>query len=151
MSSAPSSITPHSSSHATSDAITAPLIGKAATGSPLVRVILESNSKEILESISEQFLDLAIEVRLQTISVSQLVKLLAKANRLGYQETDIVDDENGARPVQGGNTNARSKLDVTGTLKPPTTITSQCRPHSIAPSQPLSLEKSRALNRTSTA
>jgi hypothetical protein len=44
------------------------------------------------------------------------VKLLAKANRLGYQETDIVDDENGARPVQG------SKPDVTGTLKLPTTI-----------------------------
>lgn len=77
-------------------AVTAPSIGKAATGSPLVRAALESYGKEILESASEQFLDLAVEVRLQTISASQLVKLLAKANRLGYQETDIVDDENGA-------------------------------------------------------
>jgi len=151
ISSAPSSIAPHSSSHTTSDAVTAPSIRKAATGSPLVRVILESYSKEILESTSEQFLDLAIEVRLQTISVSQLVKLLTKANRLGYQETDIDDDENSARPIQGGNTNTRLKPDVTGTLKLPTTITGQCRPHSIALSQPLSLEKSRAPNRTNTA
>jgi translation initiation factor 6 (eIF-6) len=94
MSSTLSSITPHSSSHTTSDTVTAPSIGKATAGSPLVCVILESYSKEILESISEQFLDLAVEVRLQTISASQLVKLLAKVNRLGYQETDIDDDEN---------------------------------------------------------
>merc|ERR1711964_586497 len=113
MSSAPSSIAPHSSSNATSDAVTAPSVGKAATGSPLVRAILESYGKEILESASEQFLDLAVEVRLQTISARQLVKLLANANRLGYQETDIVDDENGARPVQGGNANSRSKPDAT--------------------------------------
>jgi hypothetical protein len=79
------------------------------------------------------------------------VKLLAKANRLGYQETDIDDDENSARPVQGSNANARSKPDATGTPKPPTAITSQYRPHSITPSQPLSLEKSRAPNHTNTA
>jgi hypothetical protein len=151
MSSAPSSIAPHSSSHSTSDAVTTPSIGKAATGSPLIYIILESYNKEILESASEQFLDLAVEVRLQTISASQLVKLLAKANRLGYQETDIDDNENGARPVQGGNANARSKPDATGTPKPPTAIAGQCRPHSTAPSQPLSLEKSRAPNRTNTA
>jgi hypothetical protein len=84
ISSAQSSIVPHSSSYATGDAITAPSIGKAATGSPLVRAILESYGKEILESASEQFLDLAIEVRLQIIGASELVKLLAKANRLGH-------------------------------------------------------------------
>jgi hypothetical protein len=152
MSSAQSSTVPHSSSYATSDAVTAPSIGKAATGSPLVRAILESYGKEILESASEQFLDLAVEVRLQTIGASELVKLLAKANRLGYQETDIVDDENGARPVQGGNANSRSKPGAIGTAigtaKPPAAIAGQRRPRSIAPSQPLSLEKSRAPNRT---
>jgi hypothetical protein len=84
MPSAQSSIASDSSSHATSDAVTAPSIGKAATGSPLVRTILESYGKEILESASEQFLNLAVEVRLQTISARELVKLLAKANRLGY-------------------------------------------------------------------
>jgi hypothetical protein len=33
--------------------------------------ILESYGKEILESASEQFLDLAVEVRLQTISARE--------------------------------------------------------------------------------
>ncbi|PVH67436.1 hypothetical protein DL98DRAFT_523340 [Cadophora sp. DSE1049] len=61
MSSAPSSVAPDQSSQATSDAVTAPSIGKAATGSPLVRTILEAYGKEILESASEQFLDLALE------------------------------------------------------------------------------------------
>ena len=67
MSSAQRSIAPDSSSHATSDAVTAPSVGQAATGSRLVRTILESYSKDILESASEQFLDLAVEVRLQKI------------------------------------------------------------------------------------
>jgi len=40
-------------SHATNGAATAPSIGQAATGSPLVRAILESYGKEILESASE--------------------------------------------------------------------------------------------------
>jgi hypothetical protein len=142
---------PDSSSHATSDAVTIPLIGKAATGSHLVRAILESYGKEILESASEQFLDLAVEVRLQTIGARELVKLLAKANRLGYQETDIVDDENGACPIRGGNASSQSKPDTIGTPKPLVTIAGQCRPHSTASSQPLSLEKSRTPNRTNTA
>jgi hypothetical protein len=151
VSSAPSSIAPDPSSHATSDAVTAPSIGNAATGSLLVRSILESYGKEILESASEQFLDLAVEVRLQTISARELVKLLAKANRLGYEETDTVDDENGAPPVQGGNANSRSKPDAIGTPKPPGAIAGQCRAHSTAPSQPLSLENPRAPNHTNTA
>ena len=53
MSSAQSSIAPYSSSHAASDAVTTPSIGKAATGSPLVRAILESYGKEIPESASD--------------------------------------------------------------------------------------------------
>jgi hypothetical protein len=77
------------------------------------------------------------------------VKLLAKANRLGYQQTDIVDDENGARPVRGGNTNSRSKPDAIGTPKPPGAIAGRCR--STASSQPHSLEKSRTQNRTNMA
>jgi hypothetical protein len=42
MSSALSSIAPHSSSHTITDTITTPSIGKAATSPPLVRVMLES-------------------------------------------------------------------------------------------------------------
>jgi hypothetical protein len=79
------------------------------------------------------------------------VKLFAKANRLGYQETDTVGDENGAPPVQGGNANSRSKPDAIGTPKPPGAIAGQCRPHSATSSQPLSLGKARAPNHTNTA
>jgi hypothetical protein len=75
---------------------------------------------------------------------------LEEANRLGYQETDIVDDENGARPVQEGIANSRSKPDAIGTPKPPSTIAGQCRVHSTALSQLLSVEKPRTLNRTNT-
>jgi hypothetical protein len=87
-----------------------------------MRAILESYSKEILKSTSEQFLDLAVEVRLQTVSTSELVKLLAKANRLRYQEMNIIDDENVSCLVQGGNVNSQSKPGVIGTLKLPATI-----------------------------
>jgi hypothetical protein len=71
-----------------------------------VRVILESYSKEILKSTRKKFLDLAVEVRLYIFSVSELVKLLAKANKLIYQETGIFDNKNVSRPVQGGNANS---------------------------------------------
>jgi hypothetical protein len=158
MSSAQSSIVPHSSStwsHTTSDTVTlkgaSPSIGKAATGSPLVRAILESYGKQILESASDQFLDLAVRVRLQTISERELVKLLAKAKRLGYQETDIIDDEDGVRPVQEANAGSRSKPNGIETPKPRATIAGQRRPFSTASTQPPSLEESRAPNRTNTA
>ena len=155
MSSVPGSIALDPSSQETSNVVTAPSIGKAVTGS-LVRAILETYGKEILESASEQFLDLALEVRLQTISTRDLVKLLAQANRLGYQETDTVDDEDGASPAQGGNANARSKPDAIGTQKSPGAIAGQImRPiicvHFATSSQPLSLEKTRAPNHTNTA
>lgn len=158
MSSARRSIALDRSSQETSNAVTAPLIGKAATGSLLVSAILETYGKEILESASEQFLDLALEVRLQTIGTRELVKLLAKANRLGYQEIDTVDDENGAcaPPVQGGNANSRSKPDATGTRESPGAIAGQIkrpiiRPYPATSSQPLSLEKTRVPNHTNTA
>jgi hypothetical protein len=96
MLSAQSSIVPHSSLTGPHLKGASHSIGKAATGSPLVRAILGSYGKEILESTSDQFLDLAVEVRLRTISAGELVKLLAKTKRLGYQETDDKDD---VRPV----------------------------------------------------
>jgi hypothetical protein len=39
-------------------------IGKAATGTSLVRVILKSYGKEILKFVSNQFLDLVVGVQL---------------------------------------------------------------------------------------
>ena len=151
MSSAPASIAPDQSSEATSDIVTAPSVGTAATGSLLVRTILEAYGKEILESASEQFLDLALEVRLQTISPRELAKLLAKANRLGHQENDTADDEHGASTVQGGNENLRSKLDVVGTPKPRGAIAGERGPHYATPSQPLFLKKARVPNHTKAA
>jgi hypothetical protein len=99
MSSAPSSIALDPSSQATERRCHCSLDREGCAGSLLVRAILEAYSKEILESASEQFLDLALEVQLQTISARELVRLLAKANRLKYQETNTVDDENSAPPV----------------------------------------------------
>jgi hypothetical protein len=97
-----------------------------------VRAILESYGKEILESASDQFLDLAIGVRLQTISARELVKLLAKAKRLGYQETDIIDDEDGVRYVQEANAGSPSEPNGIETPKPRATITGQRLPPSTA-------------------
>jgi hypothetical protein len=123
---------------------TAPSIGKAATGSPLVRSILNAYSKEILKSASDQFLNLAVRVRLQTISARELVKLLAKAKRLGYQKTDIIDDEDGVRPVQKANTGSPSKPNGIETPKPWATVADQRRPLSTASTQPPPLEESQA-------
>jgi len=128
---------------------TAPSIGKAATSSPLVRSILDAYSKEILKSASDQFLDLAVGVRLQTIGAKGLVKLLAKAKRLGYQETDIIDDEEGVCPVQEANAGSRSKPNEIETPKPRATLASQRRP--LSSTQPPSLEESRTSNRTNTS
>lgn len=96
------------------------------------------------------FLDLAVGQRLKTISAIDLVNLLAKAKRLGYEETDIIDDE-GVRPVQVANTGSRSKPNGIETPTPRATIASQRRPLSTASTQPPSLEESRAPNRTNTA
>jgi hypothetical protein len=116
-----------------------------------VRAILESYGKEILESASDQFLDLAVGVRLQTIGTKELMNLLAKAKRLGYQETDIIDDEEGVRPVQEANAGSQLKHSGIEAPKPRATIVSQRRPLSTASTQPPSSELSLAPNRTNTA
>jgi hypothetical protein len=107
MSSAQSSIVPHSSSTSSftiSDTVTlkgASLsIGKAATGSPLVRAILESYGREILESASDEFLDLAVGVRLQTIDARELVKLLAKAK--GLSAPQVLSTQDAVASFNGG-------------------------------------------------
>ena len=41
----------------------------------------------------EQFLDLAVATWLETISARELVHLLVKAGRLGYRETDVVEND----------------------------------------------------------
>ena len=124
-----------------------PSIEKATTGSPLVRAILESYGKEILESASDQFLDLAVGARLQTISVRELVKLLAKAKRLGYQETDIIDDDETAYQAHEG---SRSRLDAIGAPKPPGEKIGQVRSDSTTSPQPSTFEEFREPKRLKT-
>jgi hypothetical protein len=52
----------------------------------------DTHGKEILECVSEPFLDLATALRLETINARDLVSLLAKAGRLGYRDTNIIED-----------------------------------------------------------
>ncbi len=46
----------------------------------------------ILEKVDDQFLDKALEKRLRTIDARSLINALARAERLGYEDSDIVDD-----------------------------------------------------------
>jgi hypothetical protein len=63
------------------------------TSLPLVHAILETYNKDILKSVSDQFLDLVIKLRLKTISIRDLVNLLAKAKRLNYSKTDVINNK----------------------------------------------------------
>ncbi|KAI1470185.1 uncharacterized protein F4812DRAFT_457577 [Daldinia caldariorum] len=49
----------------------------------------------ILEKASDYFLDLALERRLRTIDARSLINALARAERLGYENSDILDDRRG--------------------------------------------------------
>ena len=86
---------------------------RAEDGLSLGRTILDIYSRRILDCASNQFLDLAIVQCLKTIDTRDLISLLAKAKRLGYSETDVVDD------VYETQACTRSSLDATGTLIEP--------------------------------
>jgi hypothetical protein len=47
----------------------------------------------ILERCSDQFLDRAMEQRLKTIEARPLINALARAERLGYESSDILEDQ----------------------------------------------------------
>jgi hypothetical protein len=99
----------------------APSIGRAEDLS-LWRQILDTHGSQILGYASNEFLDLAIARRLETIEPRDLVNLLAKAGRIGYSETDIItDNETDEQTIQAvleTQGRARSRLDATGTLTP---------------------------------
>jgi hypothetical protein len=117
-----SSTWPYSPGDAATPRDATPSIGKVSSGLSLVHSILKDYSKEILKSASDQFLDLAARLQLQKISGKELVKLLVEAGRLGYKETDIIDEETGVCSAQEANAGSRSKPDVIATPKPPGTI-----------------------------
>lgn len=54
----------------------------------------------ILSRCSNHFLDKALEKRLKTIDARSLINALARAERLGYENGDVLDDQRGkAQPT----------------------------------------------------
>jgi hypothetical protein len=66
-------------------------VGTAANERSLWRSILDTHGEEILKCASDQFLDLATALRLESINTRDLVGSLAKAGRLAYKSTNVVD------------------------------------------------------------
>jgi hypothetical protein len=120
--------------------------GTAANGPSLWRTILDTHGREILECASDQFLDLAIALRLETISARDLVELLAKAGRLGYMETDIIESD----AVDPLAREADKGLDASFSSTLPTERTGQGCSDSTPSLQPSLVEASRKLKRRKT-
>ena len=116
----------------------------------LLKQTMEEHREKILEAASDQFLDLAMELRLKTIGAGELVKLLAKADRLGYDKTDIIDDEEDVCPAQEACEDSRSSLEVITAPKPRDTIVGQLHRNSTASSHLTALEGGRAPKRLKT-
>lgn len=65
--------------------------------------VLKHAEQRLLEVANEnckQFLDRAVEVRMESIEAAKLVKFLAQAKRLGYGDDDIVEDESVCPPYK---------------------------------------------------
>ncbi|KAI2784575.1 hypothetical protein F4815DRAFT_453514 [Daldinia loculata] len=58
---------------------------------------LNELANDILEKASDYFLDQALEKRLRSIDARSLINALARAERLGYENSDILDDRKGNR------------------------------------------------------
>ncbi len=54
---------------------------------------LDEVSDSILDKCSDYFLDKAMERRLKTIDARSLINALARAERLGYENSDVLDDQ----------------------------------------------------------
>ena len=61
---------------------------------------LEEYADKFLQVASPEFLDRAMEIRLATINAKDLVAILAKAKRLGYDEMDVVDENEDVMPAE---------------------------------------------------
>lgn len=55
--------------------------------------LVEAYGEQLIKAANNEFLDLAMAARLRTIAAKELVFMLAKAERLGYEEQDVVDEE----------------------------------------------------------
>ncbi|KAI1407857.1 hypothetical protein F5Y13DRAFT_194969 [Hypoxylon sp. FL1857] len=54
---------------------------------------LDAVADDILDKASDYFLDRAMEKRLRTIDARSLINALARAERLGYENSDILEDQ----------------------------------------------------------
>ncbi|KFY32158.1 hypothetical protein V493_00459, partial [Pseudogymnoascus sp. VKM F-4281 (FW-2241)] len=84
------------------------------TSDHVMTKILEDEQERILEVASEhykEFLDQAMAVRLESISAKELVAVLAKARRLGYDEMDLVEADEMVVPVEGREANEPSDTE----------------------------------------
>lgn len=94
-------------------------------------VDFDSTATQILDRCSDKFLDNALERRLKTISARELINALAKAERLGYEHGDILDEN--LERIIGGIPGAPPALPSQPLPQPPQTQYMQ------QPQQPLQL------------
>lgn len=81
---------------------------------------LDQLADRILAKASNSFLDKALELRIRTIEAVPLINALARAERLGYESSDVVEDPSAyggppaAQPIPG-----RVMPSPTSTVVPP--------------------------------
>lgn len=84
------------------------------TSDHVISKILENSQERILEVASEHykdFLDQAMAIRLESISAKDLVAVLARARRLGYDEMDLVEADEMVVPAEKAEHNESSDTD----------------------------------------
>lgn len=86
----------------------------------------------ILPRVSNQFLDKALARRLETIPARHLVNALARAERLGYDVQDIVQEQNGEHVIPS----LHSLSLPPGSQPVPTMVVKQYQPTPPLPQQP---------------
>lgn len=67
--------------------------GRSQIIDAMTRDDIEAVGPQILSKASESFLDAALELRLKSIDAKRLINALARAERLGYEPSDVVDEE----------------------------------------------------------
>lgn len=100
---------------------------------------LDEIASAILEKCSDNFLDRALEKRLSTIDARSLINALARAERLGYESSDVLEDRRGeiVSTVQANGSRATLDKSFTGIQPhpPPAIPAPASLPYQIQPVQ----------------
>lgn len=67
--------------------------GRAQIIEAMTPADIEAVAPQILKKASESFLDAALELRLRSIDAKRLINALARAERLGYEPSDVVEED----------------------------------------------------------